>query len=64
MAPCGVFKGRAEMRSLAIVAGETASACATLLHGVSELFLAQLDDHELAVLEKALDKVTVDCTFG
>ena len=52
------------MRSLAIVAGETASACATLLHGVSELFLAQLDDHELAVLEKAHDKVTVDCTFG
>jgi len=34
------------------------------LRGVSELFLAQLDDHELAVLEKALDKVTVDCTFG
>jgi len=35
-----------------------------LLRGVSELFLAQLDDHELAVLEKAHDKVTVDCTFG
>src|SRR5438105_758581 len=34
------------------------------LRGVSELFLAQLDDHELAVLKKALDKVTVDCTFG
>src|SRR5947209_16283873 len=34
------------------------------LRGVSELFLAQRDDHELAVLEKALDKVTVDCTFG
>src|SRR5436309_7203080 len=34
------------------------------LRGVSELFLAKLDDQELAVLENALDKVTVDCTFG
>jgi DNA-binding MarR family transcriptional regulator len=34
------------------------------LRGVSELFVAQLDEHELAVLKKALDKVTVDCTFG
>src|SRR5215210_1156771 len=34
------------------------------LRGVSELFVAQLDDHELAVLKNALDHVTVDCTFG
>jgi DNA-binding MarR family transcriptional regulator len=34
------------------------------LRGVSELFVAQLDDQELAVLKNALDKVTVDCTFG
>jgi DNA-binding MarR family transcriptional regulator len=34
------------------------------LRGVSELFVAQLDDQELAVLRSALDKVTVDCTFG
>jgi DNA-binding MarR family transcriptional regulator len=34
------------------------------LRGISELFAAQLDDQELAVLESALDKVTVDCTFG
>jgi DNA-binding MarR family transcriptional regulator len=34
------------------------------LRGVSELFVAQLDDQELAVLKSALDKVTVDCTFG
>src|SRR3954470_7363293 len=34
------------------------------LRGVSELFLAQLDDQELAVLKNALAKVTVDCTFG
>src|SRR5438105_15190840 len=34
------------------------------LRGVSELFVAQLDEHELAVLKNALDKVAVDCTFG
>jgi len=34
------------------------------MRGVSELFLAQLDEQELAVLKNALDKVTVDCTFG
>jgi len=32
--------------------------------GISELFVARLDDHELAVLESALAKVTLDCTFG
>jgi DNA-binding MarR family transcriptional regulator len=34
------------------------------LRGVSELFVAQLDEQDLAVLKNALDKVTVDCTFG
>jgi DNA-binding MarR family transcriptional regulator len=34
------------------------------LRGVSELFVAELDDRELAVLKRALDKVTVECTFG
>ena len=34
------------------------------LRGVSKLFVERLDDHELAVLETALRKVTVDCTFG
>jgi DNA-binding MarR family transcriptional regulator len=34
------------------------------LRGVSELFIAQLDDQELAVLKIALDKVIVDCKFG
>ena len=33
-------------------------------HGIAEYFLSRLDDQELAVLESALDKVTVDCTFG
>src|SRR3954470_15386903 len=32
--------------------------------GISELFVAQLDDQELAVLKSALDKVIADCTFG
>jgi DNA-binding MarR family transcriptional regulator len=32
--------------------------------GIPEYFVSRLDDQELAVLESALDKVTVDCTFG
>jgi DNA-binding MarR family transcriptional regulator len=32
--------------------------------GISQLFVSQLDDQELAVLETALSKVTIDCTFG
>ncbi|MBJ7596933.1 MarR family winged helix-turn-helix transcriptional regulator [Candidatus Nephthysia bennettiae] len=32
--------------------------------GISELFVERLEDEELAVLEKALNKVVVDCTFG
>jgi DNA-binding MarR family transcriptional regulator len=34
------------------------------LRGVSEMFVAKLDEQELAVLKNALDKITVDCTFG
>ena len=34
------------------------------LRGVSNLFVGRLDDQELAVLERALDKVAVDCSFG
>jgi DNA-binding MarR family transcriptional regulator len=34
------------------------------LRGVSELFVSRLDHEELAVLERAMGKVTVDCTFG
>jgi DNA-binding MarR family transcriptional regulator len=34
------------------------------LRGVAELFVAPLDDEELAVLERALNKVTIDCSFG
>ena len=32
--------------------------------GVAKLFVAQLDDDELAGLKAALEKVTLDCTFG
>src|SRR5438309_6882182 len=32
--------------------------------GIAEYFVSRLEDEELAVLENALDKVTVDCTFG
>jgi DNA-binding MarR family transcriptional regulator len=34
------------------------------LRAVSELFVSQLDGEELTVLKNALDKVSVDCTFG
>jgi DNA-binding MarR family transcriptional regulator len=34
------------------------------LRGVSELFVAKLDDHELAALKSTMDKVSVDCAFG
>ena len=34
------------------------------LAGVSRLFLERLDDHELEVLEHALDKVSLHCSFG
>jgi DNA-binding MarR family transcriptional regulator len=40
---------------------ETASVHA---RGIARLFVAQLDDRELASLREALDKVTLDCTFG
>ena len=41
--------------------GETAPVHA---RGISKLFVAQLDDQELALLERALNKVTADCAFG
>src|SRR5437870_7854798 len=32
--------------------------------GISKLFVTRLDDAELALLERALNKVIVDCSFG
>jgi DNA-binding MarR family transcriptional regulator len=40
---------------------ETAPAHA---RGIAEYFVSRLENAELALLESALDKVTVDCTFG
>ena len=40
---------------------ETAPAHA---RGISKLFVAQLDDQELAILERALGNVIIDCSFG
>lgn len=34
------------------------------VRGVAELFIAKLNDRELAVLEGSLAKVTLDCAFG
>src|SRR5438876_3595893 len=34
------------------------------VRGISKLFVAQLDDEELALLERTLNKVIVDCSFG
>jgi DNA-binding MarR family transcriptional regulator len=34
------------------------------MRGVSDLFVTKLDDQELTVLESALAKVTLDCSFG
>jgi DNA-binding MarR family transcriptional regulator len=34
------------------------------VRGIAQLFVERLDDEELAVLERALTKVTIDCNFG
>src|SRR6266487_6887246 len=41
-----------------------AEAAPVHVRGISKLFVAQLDDQELALLEHALNKVIVDCSFG
>ena len=41
-----------------------AEAAPVHVRGISKLFVGQLDDQELALLERALDKVIVDCSFG
>jgi DNA-binding MarR family transcriptional regulator len=44
--------------------GRLAQAVPIHVKGVSKLFIERLDDQELAVLEQALDKVIVTCSFG
>jgi DNA-binding MarR family transcriptional regulator len=41
-----------------------AEAVPVHLDGVSKLFLERLDDEELAALERALDKISLECSFG
>jgi DNA-binding MarR family transcriptional regulator len=66
-----VRRANADADARAVVVALTDAGVARLtetapvhLRGISELFVAQLDEQELAVLKSALDKVTVDCTFG
>jgi DNA-binding MarR family transcriptional regulator len=54
-----------------VVVGLTDAGIARLIEtvpiharGVADLFVANLDDDELEMLERTLAKVTVDCTFG
>jgi DNA-binding MarR family transcriptional regulator len=66
-----VRRANADADARGVVVGLTDAGVARLtetapvhVRRVSELFVAQLDDQELAVLKSALDKVTIDCTFG
>jgi DNA-binding MarR family transcriptional regulator len=66
-----VRRANADADARGVVVGLTDAGAARLsetapvhLRGVAKLFVAPLDDEELAVLERALTKVTVDCTFG
>jgi DNA-binding MarR family transcriptional regulator len=59
----------ADGRGVVIAVTETgmarlAEAMPVHLEGVSKLFLERLDDRELSVLENALDKVSLHCSFG
>jgi DNA-binding MarR family transcriptional regulator len=44
--------------------GRLAEAAPAHARGISKLFVEQLDDQELAILEGALGKVINDCSFG
>jgi DNA-binding MarR family transcriptional regulator len=66
-----VRRGDADADGRGVVVGLTDAGIARLTEtvpvharGVAAYFVSRLDDEELAVLERALDKVTVDCTFG
>src|SRR3954452_16650519 len=66
-----VRRADAEADGRGVVVGLTEAGIARLAEtvpvharGISKLFVMQLDDEELAILERALDKVTIDCSFG
>jgi DNA-binding MarR family transcriptional regulator len=44
--------------------GRLSEAVPVHLEGVSKRFIERLDDQELEVLERALEKVSLDCSFG
>jgi hypothetical protein len=45
-------------------AGRVSETVPVHLRAVAELFMAKLDNQELAVLESALKKIILDRTFG
>lgn len=66
-----VSRGNADGDGRGVVIGLTKAGATRLtkitpvhLRGVSKHFVRQLDDGELVLLKRALDKVTIDCTFG
>jgi DNA-binding MarR family transcriptional regulator len=66
-----VRRGVSDADGRGVVVGLTDAGVARLtetapvhLRKVLELFVAKLDDQELAALTSALNKVTVDCTYG
>lgn len=66
-----IRRSSADADARGVVVGLTDAGLARLretmpihLRRVSELFIERLDDQELAVLERALDRVTPDCSFG
>jgi len=66
-----VYRDRAGTDGRGVVVALTEAGIARLaetapvhVRGISKLFVAQLDDQELAILERALNKVIVDCSFG
>src|SRR5437660_4792278 len=66
-----VHRGTADADGRGVVVALTDAGVARLtetapvhVRGVCDLFVSRLNDQELAVLESALDKVTLDCTFG
>ena len=44
--------------------GRLAETAPVHARGISKLFVEQLDDQELAILERSLGKVIIDCSFG
>jgi len=66
-----VRRANAEGDARGVVVGLTNAGAARLietapvhLRGIRKLFVEQLDEKELEVLERALAKVTIDCSFG